>query len=185
MENSFTNKGNQEDLYDSNWQLINISNVDDKIIKRLLSKLNFGISDDFFLSFESLVKIGEKARKEIVSFMKSNDLDPFINEILTFLLKLISEEDVQKPLLIRLFNPDFIMRAKTIMEIDERGKEEYFKYVIPLIDDPDDSVRWAVIQLLISHNLIQKNPIVEEHLREHMRSEKNKVIKEKIRELVQ
>lgn len=185
MENSFTNKGNQEDLYDSNWQLINISNVDDKIIKRLLNKLNFGICDDFFLSFESLVKIGEKAQKEIVSFMKSNDLDPFINEILIFLLNLINEEKVQKPLLIRLFNPDFITRAKTIMEIDERGKEDYFKYIIPLIEDPDDSVRWAVIQLLISHNLIQKNPIVEEHLREHMKSEKNEVIKEKIRELVQ
>lgn len=185
MENSFTNKGNQEDLYDSNWQLINISNVDDKIIKRLLNKLSFGISDDFFLSFESLVKIGERAQKEIVSYMKSNDLDPFINEILIFLLNLNNEEEVQKPLLIRLFNPDFIMRAKTIMEIDDRGKEDYFKYVIPLIDDPDDSVRWAVIQLLTSHNLIQKNPVVEEHLREHMESEKNEVIKEKIKELVQ
>ncbi|TFF98209.1 MAG: HEAT repeat domain-containing protein [Promethearchaeota archaeon] len=185
MENSFTNKGNQEDLYDSNWQLINISNVDDKIIKRLLNKLKLGISDDFFLSFESLIKIGKKGKKEIVSIMKENDLDPFVKEILFFLLKLIDNKEIQKPLLYRLFNPDFIMRARTIMEINDRGIEKYFKYVIPLIDDPDDSCRWAALQLLISHGLIEKNPIIKHHLKEHLKLEKNQVIKDKIREIIQ
>lgn len=185
MENSFTNKGNQEDLYDSNWQLVNISNIDDKIINRLLNRLSLGISDDFFLSFESLIKIGEKAKEPMVSFMKTNNLDPFVEEILFFLLKLAKEEEIQKPLFFRLFNPDFIMRARTIMEINEKGLEEYFKYVIPLISDPDDSCRWAVVQLLISHDLIQKNPLVKEELKDHLQLEKNKVIKDKIKELIE
>ncbi len=185
MENSFTDKGNQEDLYDSSWQLIDISNVDDKIIKRLLYKLSLGISDDFFLSFESLIKIGKKAQKEILSFIKADSLDPFIKEILFFLLRLIDKEDIQYPLLMRLYNPDFIIRARTIMEIDERKRKKYFKYIIPLIDDPDDSVRWASLQLLISHDLIKKNPLIKEHLEEHLKTEKNQVIRDKIKELVQ
>ncbi|MFW9878964.1 MAG: hypothetical protein ACFFG0_38285, partial [Candidatus Thorarchaeota archaeon] len=55
-----------EEEEDVQWDVIEISKVDDKIIRYLLDNLNLeksDLSDSFFISFESLLKIGKKAEK--------------------------------------------------------------------------------------------------------------------------
>ena len=56
-----------------NYKIIEISKVDNKIIKKLIDNLKLGLSDDFFISFESLLKLGKKAESMIESQIKDID----------------------------------------------------------------------------------------------------------------
>ncbi|KKM07664.1 hypothetical protein LCGC14_1731620, partial [marine sediment metagenome] len=63
-----------------NWDIIEISKVNDKIIKDLILNLKLDksdLSDRFFISFESLLKIGKKAEAVLDSYIK--DIDEFHN----------------------------------------------------------------------------------------------------------
>lgn len=174
---------NDEEVGVSNWDFIEISHVDDKIIKKLLDKLVLGISEDFFISFESIIKIGKKAKSEILGFIRRNKLDSFIRELLFLIIQYIDEGNIDTPLIFRLYHPDFVIRAKTIMEIMEMEENSYFKFIMPLIEDPDDSVRYAVLKFLISQNS-KNNPLVFSSLKAHLKKELNPIIKTKIEEFL-
>ncbi|MBD3215733.1 MAG: hypothetical protein GF311_24185 [Candidatus Lokiarchaeota archaeon] len=181
--NYLPNNRNHAELDNPNWDIIEISKIDDKIIKKLLNKLSLGISDDFFICFESLMKIGEKAKPVIISHIKKNQIDHFVRDVLYFILNTIKNNNASPPLLPKLYNPDFIMRARTIMEIEESRKVDYLKFLLPLINDPDDSVRWALIKLLHSLELVN-NPMVKTELEAHLSKEKNPIIIKKIKEMI-
>jgi hypothetical protein len=174
---------NNEEIGDSKWDLIHVSNVDDKIIKKLLDKLSVGVSEDFFISFESLLKIGERAKLQILSYLQEHKLDSFIREVLFIILQFIDGGDIDFPLIVRLYSPDFTVRAKTIFEIMDREQNNYFKFIIPLIEDPDDSVRFAVLKYFISQDLLT-NPIIRNKLKARISKELNPIITEKIREII-
>ena len=56
-----------------NWDIIEISKVDDKIIKRLIENLELDtseLSENFFISFESLLKLGKKIESVLDLFIK-------------------------------------------------------------------------------------------------------------------
>ena len=56
-----------------NWDIIEISKVDDKIIQRLINNLKLHTSDlseNFFISFESLLKLGKKIEPVLDSYIK-------------------------------------------------------------------------------------------------------------------
>ncbi|MBY9006501.1 MAG: HEAT repeat domain-containing protein [Candidatus Lokiarchaeota archaeon] len=157
-----------------------MSKVNDIIIKNLIDKLNLGISDDFFISFESLIKLGKRAKSGIIAYIEKKELDSFIKNVLVYILYYIDNQKFDLPLVINLYHTDFIIRAKTIMSIEEEGITHYISFILPLINDPDDSVRWAVIKLLITQDLI-KNPLVREHLDNHLKQELNPIIRKNIR----
>ncbi len=48
------------------WDVIKISQVNDKIITRLLYYLKSDISENFFISFESLLKLGNKVPETMI-----------------------------------------------------------------------------------------------------------------------
>ncbi|MGM0469504.1 MAG: HEAT repeat domain-containing protein [Promethearchaeati archaeon] len=181
--NYLPNNRNHTELDHPNWNIIEVSKVDDKIIKNLLNKLSLGISDDFFICFESLIKIGEKAKPSIISFIQENEVDLFIKNILFFILHFIEKKEANPPFLLKLYNPDFIIRARTIMELEAKGEKESLKFLLPLIDDPDDSVRWALIKMLVSLNL-PNNPLVRDILESRLDIELNPIIIEKIKEIL-
>ena len=43
-----------------NWDVIEVSKVNDKIIMKLLNYLKYDVSEKFFISFESLLKLGNR-----------------------------------------------------------------------------------------------------------------------------
>lgn len=172
-----------EEFGDSNWDFIEVSNVNDKIIKVLLDKLSLGVSEDFFISFESLIKIGKKAKSQILSFIQTQNPNSFIRDLLYLILQYINEGDIDTPLIFHLYHPDFVIRAKSIKEIMDMEKDNYFKYIIPLIDDPDDSVRFQVLKYFISQELIP-NPIIKNQLRKRLNKELNPIIINKIKEIL-
>jgi len=180
--NYLPNNRKHKELDNSNWDIIEISKIDDKIIKKILNRLSLGISDDFFICFESLIKIGKKAKSAILSFIQENEIDSFIKDVLYYILRMIDKNQSYPSTLLKLYHPDFVVRARTIMEIEDSGKKEYLKYLIPLINDPDDSVRWALINLFISLELTE-NPIVKSKLQNHLNNELNPIISKKIKEI--
>jgi len=167
-------------LEKNNWHFIEMSKVDDEIISRLIKNLNIDISDDFFFSFESLLKIGKRAESSIKAVM--NDIEEQFKlkkEIFNILLSCIKDNVKNDSIIHQLYHPDFLIRARAISKIGERGDLRYLKYLLPLLEDPDDSVRWALIKLLL--NLHQtKIPYIRSKLRQHLIRESNPIIKEKI-----
>ncbi|MCJ7647141.1 MAG: HEAT repeat domain-containing protein [Candidatus Lokiarchaeota archaeon] len=164
---------------DGYWDIIEVSKVDDKIIKSLLNHLKDNISDNFFISFESLLKIARKIPeieiRNIINELDESDL--FKLEIFTFILRYIKEEVIEYHLLPQLYSPDFIMRAKIIMKIKEFDDKKYIKFLIPLLNDPDDSVRWSVIDYLSMH---KDTKIIYDNLKNHMNYELNPIILENL-----
>ena len=66
-----------EDEEDLNWDLIEISQVDDKIIRSLINNLKLDksdLSDNFFIAFESLLKIGKKAEDSLETYVKETSI---------------------------------------------------------------------------------------------------------------
>jgi len=137
-----------------NWDVIEVSKVNDKIIMKLLNYLKYDVSEKFFISFESLLKLGNRVpeatiRNIVEELDQSHD---FKKELFQFILNFIKEND------------------------DVR----YMKFLLPLLDDPDDSVRWSVIKFLSKHF---KNPIIYSELKNHLNKELNPIIYDNLKEI--
>jgi len=168
------------------WDVIEISKVDDKIIRNLIEKMKLDssdLSDSFFIAFESLLKIGKRAEQAIDSYIKeTSEIHNLKVDIFNFLLDFIKNNIIEHILVPQLYHPDFIVRARTIFKIEQASDQKYLKLIIPLLNDPDDSVRWAVIRFLDKFNLI-RNPLVYKELKIFQELESNPVIKDKLREI--
>lgn len=175
--------GEEENL---KWDVIEISKVNDKIIRKLIEKMNLDssdLSDSFFIAFESLLKIGKRAEQVIDSYIKdTSEIHNFKVDIFNFLLDFIKNNTIEYILVPHLYHPDFIARARTILKIEQAGDQKYLKFIMPLLNDPDDSVRWAVIRFLDKSNLI-KNPLVYKELKIFEELESNPILKDKLREI--
>ena len=88
------------------------------------------------------------------------------------------------PLLLQLYHPDFVKRARAIMNINQNGELKYISFITPLLNDPDDSVRWAILKFIENHDLIRKRNGIREKLERKIKNESNKIIQEKIMELL-
>jgi hypothetical protein len=171
--------GDNRNVDDNNWQFLEISQINDKIIKKLIDNLKLGISEDFFISFESLLKLGKRAESEIeFAFNEMEDVHKFKKEIFAFLLKIIKNNKIEDNLILQLYNPDFLIRARAIMELKNKEISKYLMFLLPLINDPDDSVRAAVINSLIESDL--KTTLIYNRLKKHVKNELNPIILERI-----
>jgi len=165
-----------------NWDVIEVSKVNDKIIMKLLNYLKYDISDKFFISFESLLKLGNRVPETTIkNIVKELDQShDFKKELFQFILNFINDDAVEYHLLPQLYSPDFIVRARAIMKIKENNDVRYMKFLLPLLDDPDDSVRWSVIKFLSKHF---KNPIIYSELKNHLNKELNPIIYDNLKEV--
>jgi len=162
-----------------NWHYVEISKIDDKIIKKLVNNLKLNLSEEFFLSFDSLLKLGKKAEPELTTAI--NEMDEqhkFTKEIFNVLIKYIKTNKTKNPLIIQLYHPDFIIRAKAITQIGLNKDLRYLPYLLPLLEDPDDSVRNAVINLFINKYI--ENTTVYKKLRKHVGKESNPIIRKNL-----
>jgi HEAT repeat protein len=66
------------------------------------------------------------------------------------------------------------------MKIKENNDIRYLKFLLPLLDDPDDSVRWSVIKFLSQHI---NNPIIQYELKKHLNKELNPIISENLKDV--
>ncbi|MFX1376561.1 MAG: HEAT repeat domain-containing protein [Promethearchaeota archaeon] len=168
------------------WDVMEISKVDDKIIRHLLDNLKLdkcNLSENFFISFESLLKIGKKARNVFDLYIReTKEIHNFKLDIFNFMLDFINNKKIEYLLVPGLYNPDFITRARTIFRIEQAGDKRYLKFILPLLNDPDDSVRWAVLRYLDNLDMV-KNPLVSKELKLFIENESNLVIKEKCKEI--
>ncbi|MHA2129646.1 MAG: HEAT repeat domain-containing protein, partial [Promethearchaeota archaeon] len=169
-----------------NWDVIEISKVDDKIIRALIESLKLDtpmISDNFFIAFESLMKIGQRAKDMLEIYItETNEIHNFKVDVFNFLLDFINDRKIEYLLVPQLYHPDFITRARTVFKIEQSGDKKYLNYLLPLLNDPDDSVRWAVIRFLTTFNLV-KDPLVYKELKLFLEIESNPVIKDKVKEV--
>jgi len=165
-----------------NWDVIEVSKVNDKIIMTLLNYLKYDVSEKFFISFESLLKLGNRVpeatiRNIVEELDQSHD---FKKELFQFILNFMNNEAVEYHLLPQIYSPDFIIRARAVMKIKENDDIRYLKFLLPLLDDPDDSVRWSVIKFLSKHI---KNPIIYSELKHHLNKELNPIIFDSLKEI--
>jgi len=177
------NLGDESNYAESNnWDVVEVSKVNDKIIRKLLDYLKYDISDKFFISFESLLKLGNKVPeatiKNIISELEQTH--NFKKELFQFILNFIKDETVEYHLLPQIYSPDFIVRARAVMKIKENNDVRYLKFLLPLLDDPDDSVRWSAIKFLSQH---LDNPIIHYELKKHLNKELNPIISENLKEV--
>lgn len=170
-----------------NWDIVEISKVDDKIIRRLINNLKLDVSDisqSFFISFESLLKLGKKIEPVLDSYIKEQtEIHNFKVDIFNLILDFVKNNTLKYVLVPQLYHPDFVTRARTILKLELAADINYLNFILPLLNDPDDSVRWAVIRFLSTHKHLLKNPIVYKELKSHLETELNPVIKEKTIEL--
>jgi len=180
---SVKNLGDENNYTEStNWDVVELSKVNDKIIRRLLDYLKYDISDKFFISFESLLKLGNKIPETTIKNI-INELDQahnFKKELFQFILNFIKDDTVEYHLLPQLYSPDFIVRARAVMKIKQNNDVRYLKFLLPLLDDPDDSVRWSAIKFLSKHI---DNPIIYYELKKHLNKELNPIISENLKEV--
>ncbi len=66
------------------------------------------------------------------------------------------------------------------MKIKQNNDTRYLKFLLPLLDDPDDSVRWSVIKFLVKH---KNNPIIFNELKNHLNKELNPIINSNLKEI--
>ena len=166
-----------------NWDLVEVSKVNDKIIRKLLNYLKYDISENFFISFESLLKLGSKIPQLTIKKIIS-DLDKtheFKKDLFQFILKFTDDGLIEYHLLPELYSPDFIIRAKAVMKITENNDIKYIKFLLPLLDDPDDSVRWSVIRFLGMH---KSNSTIHNELQDHLEKELNPVIYKNLKQII-
>jgi HEAT repeat protein len=171
--------GDNVNVDEENWQYIEISKINDKIIKKLVNNLKLNLSEDFFLSFESLLKLGKIAEPELTAAVREMDEQHrFKKEIFNALLKHIKTNKSENPKIFQLYHPDFEIRARAVLELGKEENAKNLKFLMPLIMDPDDSVRWAVINLLINKYI--KNPMVYKKLKKHVEKESNPIIRKNL-----
>ncbi|NHJ22715.1 MAG: hypothetical protein EAX91_17360 [Candidatus Lokiarchaeota archaeon] len=166
----------------NNYDIVEVSKVNDKIIKKLLDYLKYDISDKFFISFESLLKLGNKVPEATIKniIRELEQTHNFKKELFQFILNFTKDNMVEYHLLPQLYSPDFIVRARAVMKIKENNDVRYLKFLLPLLDDPDDSVRWSVIKFLSLHI---DNPIIHFELKKHQNKELNPIISENLKEV--
>ena len=70
------------------------------------------------------------------------------------------------------------------MLAENSGDRKYMKFIIPLIEDPDDSVRWAAINYLINDKANIKNPKAFQKLESRITVESNPIIRNKLVDIV-
>ncbi len=176
-----------EEEDDINWDVIKISKVDDKIIMRLIDNLRLetsDLSDNFFISFESLLKLGKKIEPVLNLFIEeTNEIHNSKVDTFNFILDFVKNNTLKFVLVPQLYHPDFITRARTILKLAHSGDLSYLNFILPLLNDPDDSVRWAVIRFLNMHKQLLKNPLVYRELKCYIGKELNSVIKKKMKDL--
>ena len=159
---------------DGYWDVIEVSKISDKIIERLLDYLKNDISDNFFISFESVLKLGNKIPEwQLRQFLTTFESDDYKKDLFKFILDFNNQEIIEYHLLPQLYSPDFVVRARTIMKIKENDHKKYVKFLLPLIDDPDDSVRWSVIDYLMNYKEEEKINLI---LKNHLTNESNPII---------
>ena len=172
-----------------NWDVIEISKVDDKIIRRLIDNLKLDTSDlseNFFISFESLLKLGKKIEPVLNSFIKeTNEIHNCKVDTFNFILDFVKNNTLKYVLVPQLYHPDFITRARTVLKLAQTGDLSYLNFILPLLNDPDDSVRWSVIRFLNMHEHLLNNPLVYKEIKCYIGKENNPVIKKKIFSLLQ
>ncbi|MHA1284573.1 MAG: HEAT repeat domain-containing protein [Promethearchaeota archaeon] len=170
---------------DFKWTFIELSKVNEDIISKLIDNIvKLNPSEDFYISFESLVKIGKKIVPILKNYLKNNNnLQEYKILLFKFLLEFVESRNTDLPLIFDLYNPDFVIRAKTIYNIKKSELNKYLDYILPLLKDPDDSVRWAVIKILDNNNLIKVQKVSED-LKSQLIKEVNPVIKRKIYEIL-
>ena len=182
--NFIRNNGNLTEEDNANWGVIEISKITNRIIDKLINNLTSGLSDDFFISFESLIKIGKKAEPVLEVVLNDNtEMLTFQKLLFKFALNLIQNDEVENPLVLQLYDPDFITRARAIMQIADSMDLSYIKYVLPLAEDPDDSVRWAAINFFIKTEQLNE-PLVYKKLTLQMKKESNSVIQKKLADVL-
>ena len=175
---------NNKNLEDENWKLIAVNQINDKIIKDLVKNLHKEVSDDFYISIESLLKLGEKAKSELKASL--NELEEtflFKKNILNVLLNTIEDKEIERAFLLQLYHTDFTIRANSILHIEATKNLKYLPYLLPLIEDPDDSVRWTLINSLSNLNQIQ-SPKVLSRLKTRLNKEPNQVIKKRLESIL-
>ena len=183
--NFIRNDGNLTEEDNAKWGVIEVSKITNKIIESLIDNLKSELSEDFFISFDSLIKIGKKAEPVLKAILENNgEILNFRKDLFKFFLNFFQNDEVENPLVFQLYNSDFIARARAIMQIEEAGDLSYLKYVLPLVEDPDDSVRWAAINFLINMKQLE-DPIVYKKLAIQMRKESNSVIHKKLTETLE
>ena len=171
------NEFSENPYYNENdeWDIIKISEINDKIIKRLLDYLKSDITEQFFISFESVLKLGNKVPetliKSIISELEHKDESK--KELFEFILHFTQDSTVEYHLLPQLYSPDFITRARAIMKIEANNDLKYIKFLMPLLDDPDDSVRYKAIKFL---SQFSENPSIQKQLKAHLDKELNPII---------
>ena len=166
-------------MEEENWQYIKISQIDDKTIKKLVNNLQKEVSEEFFLSFESLIKINKRAESEIENVIKHLDEQhQFKKNMFKVLLNYIKTDKIEIPLVFQLYNPDFLVRARAVMEIGKIDSLKYLNFLLPLLQDPDDSVRWSIINLLINKHIDDSK--VYNKLKKHIELESNPIIRKKL-----
>ncbi|MFX1502984.1 MAG: HEAT repeat domain-containing protein [Promethearchaeota archaeon] len=170
-----------------NCDIIKISKVDDKIIRRLMDNLKLSsstLSENFFIAFESLLKLGNKIQPFIDSYIKETlKIHNLKVEIFNFILEFAKNNTIEYILVPQLYHPDFITRARTVMRLEQAGDISYINFILPLLNDPDDSVRWSVIRFFNTHKHVLKNPLVFNEIKAYIQKELNPVIREKMKEL--
>ena len=170
-----------------NWDVIKISQVDDKIIRILIDNLELGtadLSENFFISFESLLKLGKKIEPVLNSFIEeTNEIHNCKVDTFNFIIDFVKNNTLKYILVPQLYHPDFVTRARAIMKIAQAGNIHYLNFILPLLNDPDDSVRWSVIRFLNMHKYLLKNPLVYKEIKCYIGKELNPVIREKMKEL--
>ena len=177
------NLGDDKHYAESNdYDIVEVSKVNDKIIKKLLDYLKYDISDKFFISFESLLKLGNKVPEATIKniIRELEQTHNFKKELFQFILNFTKDNMVEYHLLPQLYSPDFIVRARAVMKIKENNDVRYLKFLLPLLDDPDDSVRWSVIKFLSLHI---DNPIIYFELKKHQNKELNPIISDNLKEV--
>jgi len=176
-----------EEEDNTNWDIIEISKVNDKIIKRLIDNLKLETSDlseNFFISFESLLKLGKKIEPVLDSFIEeTTEIHNSKVDTFNFILDFVKNNILKYVLVPQLYHPDFVTRARTVMKLEQAGDISYLNFILPLLNDPDDSVRWSVVRFLNTHNQLLKNPLVNKEIKSYIEKELNPVIREKMKDL--
>lgn len=166
-------------MEEEKWRYIKISQIDDKIIKQLVNNLKQDVSEEFFLSFDSLLKINKRAESEIETAIKQLDEQhQFKKNIFKVLLNYIKTDKIEIPLLFQLYSPDFLVRAKAVLDLGKMDSFKYLNFLLPLLRDPDDSVRWSVINLLINKHI--NNSKIYKKLKKHVEYESNPIIRKNL-----
>ncbi|MGV9171764.1 MAG: HEAT repeat domain-containing protein [Promethearchaeia archaeon] len=167
-------------MEEQNWQLMEVSEVNDKIIENLLIHLKINLSEEVFISVESLLKIGKKAESQIDDFLtRYSKSKKYHIALIQKISKYLKNEGVN-PTLLKLYHPDFIIRAKAIMQLERKEILKNISLIIPCFTDPDDSVRFALVKSLINLDLINHRSF-KSLLKNHCKKESNSVIRDKIK----